>query len=183
MKIINIFGGPGSGKSTIAHGLMYNMKKRKYRVEMAAEYAKDLVYEKSYHILKNKQMEIFEEQHRRVERYNDGTVDYVITDCPVFVGLTYTSEEYFKKYPYFEQYVADKFKEYDNLNLFLKRVVSYVPEGRVQKDIEMAKKVDDLMKYYLNKHSIEYTEIDPIDDGIQTIFRLLQFPLEAKIFY
>ena len=44
-KVINLFGGPGAGKSTIAAGLFYNMKIAGYNVERADEWIKDKVYE------------------------------------------------------------------------------------------------------------------------------------------
>ena len=41
--IINLIGGPCSGKSTIASGLFYNLKKLGYNCELALEFAKDKV--------------------------------------------------------------------------------------------------------------------------------------------
>jgi len=42
MKIINLYGGPGSGKSTIAAGIFYKAKlDDRYRVELFREMAKD----------------------------------------------------------------------------------------------------------------------------------------------
>ena len=37
-KVINLFGGPGAGKSTIASGLFYHMKIAGYNVEMTGEW-------------------------------------------------------------------------------------------------------------------------------------------------
>lgn len=173
MLVLNIFGGPSVGKSTVAHGLMYHLKIRNQKVEIAMEYAKDLVYDKLYHILKYDQHSIFLEQNKRVERFNDGTVDYVVTDCSMFVGLTYTDDEYHYVYPKFEDEVVSKFKSYNNYNVFLKRTVPYVPEGRVQKDIETARKVDEKMLASLNKHSIEYKEYDPSEPDGQIFKNIL----------
>ena len=44
-KVINLFGGPGVGKSTIAAGLFYNMKIAGYNVEAPQEWCKQKVYE------------------------------------------------------------------------------------------------------------------------------------------
>ena len=41
--VVNLIGGPGSGKSTTAAGLFYNLKKLGINCEMALEYAKDKV--------------------------------------------------------------------------------------------------------------------------------------------
>ena len=48
MKIINFYGAPGTGKSTLACELFVYMKKHGYNVELASEYAKECVYEKKY---------------------------------------------------------------------------------------------------------------------------------------
>ena len=45
-KVINLFGGPGAGKSTTAAGLFYEMKVRDIKCELVTEYAKDMTYEK-----------------------------------------------------------------------------------------------------------------------------------------
>ncbi len=170
MKVINIFGGPGSGKSTLAHGLMYYFKINGFKVEMAFEYAKELVYDKRFDILENDQYSIFIEQSHRVERYNDGSVDIVIVDCPILVSLVYTQDEYFKKHPDFEMAVINTFNSYDNLNIFLERTVEYVPEGRIQKNIEDAREFDVKMHRMLNKHSISYRSIDPVASLASSIF-------------
>ena len=44
-KIINIFGNPGSGKSTIAAYLFTALKSRNIEVELVTETAKDLVWD------------------------------------------------------------------------------------------------------------------------------------------
>ena len=50
-KIINLFGGPGCGKSTTASGIFYELKKRGYECELSPEFAKDKVWEDSLRTL------------------------------------------------------------------------------------------------------------------------------------
>ena len=50
-KIINLFGGPGCGKSTTASGIFYELKKRGYECELSLEFAKDKVWEDSLRTL------------------------------------------------------------------------------------------------------------------------------------
>ena len=45
MKVINLFGGPGCGKSTTAADLFARMKLRGLSVELVTEYAKDVVWD------------------------------------------------------------------------------------------------------------------------------------------
>ena len=44
LKVINFFGAPGSGKSTIAAGLFFEMKMKQMNVELVTEFAKELCY-------------------------------------------------------------------------------------------------------------------------------------------
>ena len=67
MQIVNLFGGPGSGKSTTAAGLFYEVKKLKLNVELVTEYAKDAVWEKRHNLLDD-QIYIFAKQQRRISR-------------------------------------------------------------------------------------------------------------------
>ena len=67
MKVINLFGGPGVGKSTTASGLFYEMKKARLEVELVTEYAKDAVWEGRTSLLDD-QIYIFAKQQRRISR-------------------------------------------------------------------------------------------------------------------
>jgi predicted ATPase len=44
LKVINLYGGPGTGKSTTAAALFALMKREGYNVELVTEFAKDLVW-------------------------------------------------------------------------------------------------------------------------------------------
>lgn len=46
--VVNLIGGPCSGKSTIASGLFYANKKLGINAELALEFAKDKVWEESF---------------------------------------------------------------------------------------------------------------------------------------
>ena len=45
MIVINLFGGPSSGKTTMAAGLFRLLKTMNKKVELVQEFAKDLVWE------------------------------------------------------------------------------------------------------------------------------------------
>lgn len=148
MKVINLFGGPGSGKSTVQAGLFYTMKENHLRVEMVMEVAKDIVYSKTTHLLTENQIAIFAEQNRRQVILQD-KVDWAITDCPLLLNSIYGTNELHS----YHEFVIDTFCSYDNINIFLDRPHLYSKEGRVQ-DLTQAKEVDGKILDLLHKNDI-----------------------------
>ena len=117
--IVNLFGGPGSGKSTTAAGVFYNMKMLNLNVQLVLEYAQELTFEEHFHAL-NDQTRILGEQHKRIHRL-EGKVDCVVTDSPFLMGIVYGRDSSCPPPPTFEPYVADLFGQYDNMNFYLER--------------------------------------------------------------
>lgn len=153
MKVINFYGGPGSGKSTTAAGLFYLMKINKYNVELVQEYVKDLAWEDRM----EDQAFITAHQNKKLERIK-GKVEYAICDSSLVLSLAYMPDDY--AVPSFRQYVIDLFHTYDNhLNIFVNRVKPYVTAGRYQDETGakvLDKKIEDLMKSLdLNIHYVD----------------------------
>jgi tRNA uridine 5-carbamoylmethylation protein Kti12 len=141
MKVINLFAGPGAGKSTTAAGLFHEMKCAGYSVELINEYAKDMTWEHRHNVLDD-QLYVFTKQHRKQYRLV-GQVEWVITDSPLLLCLYYQPKDYPKS---FSQLVLDMWNKYENYNFFLKRLKPYVEVGRNQTELE-AREIDvDLAK-------------------------------------
>lgn len=149
-KIINLFAGPGSGKSTTAAGLFFLMKTRGYSVELIHEFAKDLTWRGRHNTLQC-QPYVFGKQLERTECLL-GQVEYIITDSPILLSAIYNDEE---KYPEFQFPVIDIFDKYDNLNYFIQRVKPYNPVGRNQTE-EQSKEIDTKIKDLLECYIIPY---------------------------
>tara|TARA_A100000171_G_C2140369_1_gene154942 strand:- start:12252 stop:12770 length:519 start_codon:yes stop_codon:yes gene_type:complete len=133
MKIINLFGGPGVGKSTTAAGIFFEMKRAGYLVELVTEYAKELVWQNDTYTLDN-QLYILAKQENRLRKLV-GKVDYVVTDCPLLMA-----EFYLKRGAVDASAVRsvclDMFNTYDNINYFLVRDKKYVQHGRLHTEAE-----------------------------------------------
>ncbi len=125
-KVINLFGGPSSGKSTAAAGIFNRMKVKGINAELVMEAAKDHVWEGHTNILSD-QLYLLAHQNRRLERLR-GQVDYIITDSPLPLCLIYKPKGYLKT---FDSLTMELYNTYDNVNFFLKRVDSFQDEGRV----------------------------------------------------
>lgn len=169
VKVINIFGGPGAGKSTTAAGLFFEMKKRQIEVELVTEYAKDMTWEKRHNVLSD-QLYILAKQNRRVQRLA-GQVEWVITDSPLLLGLVYKTENYFST---FDDFVMEVFNGYDNHNFLIGRDFEYQAAGRNQ-TLEQAVEVDSMMKNMLEDRKVPYQRItnDPLVDRTTQILNLI----------
>lgn len=126
--VINLFGGPGSGKSTTAAGLFHLMKLANENVELVTEFAKDMVYQKRDSVF-SEQDYIFAKQHHRQRRLVQYGVRSCVTDSPLILGLLYTPDDY---YPSFRSLVAEAYNSFTNINFFIVRVKEYNPSGRNQ---------------------------------------------------
>ena len=130
MKVINLFGSPGCGKSTQAMGLAYRMKMMGLNVELVTEYAKDLVWQDRLDNMLDQQEYIFAKQNHRLHRLR-GKVDYVVTDSPIIFGIVYMSHDA----EVLEDLVTlmmSTFRRYENHNFLLTRGIPYKSEGRRQ---------------------------------------------------
>ena len=146
MLVINIFGGPGVGKSTLAAEVFAHFKKNKLNVELVTEYAKDLVWEERNNILKD-QLYILAKQNRRLERLRNKGIDVVVTDSPLLLGKIYFDLYNFndinnisKKDSLLRELIIETFLSYNNMNVLLSRNkdFEYQTTGRVQKNVEEA---------------------------------------------
>jgi hypothetical protein len=169
MKVINIFGSPGVGKSTTASGLFYAMKCRGLETELVTEFAKDMVWEKRLNILED-QLYVLAKQNRRIARLRDHKIDWVITDSPIPLGLLYLKPDAFS--PTFSKLLIEVFEKYDNYNFLLSRNVVYNPVGRNQTESE-AIEFDTKVIEILNQHQIPFEKIVGGEPAVSTILRAI----------
>lgn len=166
MRVINFFGGPGSGKSTAAAGLFYLMKKAKFNVELVTEFAKDLVYEEN-HIALSHQNYIFANQDYRLSKLKN-IVDFVVTDSPIILSNIYA-----KDYPSsFHSFCIDMFNKYDNINIFIERNHEYTPIGRLHNE-EEACEISSKIRNYLKLFEIPATTFKAGDNTPEIILKQL----------
>lgn len=155
MKVINLYGGPGSGKSTTAAGIFYKMKLQHYSVELVTEFAKDMVYDGQGHILRSGRHQgyIFARQHYRLQRLIDH-VEWAVTDCPVLLGLAYVPPDDLEREAIF-QMATTAHGLYDSYNFFLNRPSSYQQYGRVHSQ-EEALEIDRRIKQVLIDRRVSF---------------------------
>lgn len=155
MKVVNFFGGPGSGKSRTATGVFSALKDMGVNAEYVPEYAKDASWENRGKKFFKAQQHIYGEQSWRLERLV-GDADMAITDAPLPIGLAYFSEGF--SIPSLRKTIIEDFNRYDNLNIFLARGGKYNPKGRSQ-NLDEARILDDIIFGILVEENIPFRMI------------------------
>lgn len=171
---IQLYGGPGTGKSTTAADLFVELKKKKVNCELVREYIKDWVWEERK-ILATDQIYILAKQARR-EQILFNKVDVMISDSPVWMVPIY--EKKYSKKPFVTQKIVDKFESeckdhnIEHVHIFLNRVKKYNPAGRFQTESE-AKKIDIEIKKHLKSLGIKFITIDADNKAAKKIIKKL----------
>jgi hypothetical protein len=162
-KIINLFGAPGSGKSTMAAGIFCDMKRRGHLTELVTEVAKDFVWSGRDQCIKCQPL-IFGKQLYRIERLL-GKVDIIVTDSPLLLSSIYN-----QTYGHlFDATVFNIWDKMDNMNYLLRRTKKYVGVGRNQSENE-----SDLLhvaiKSYLVENEVSFNEVEGNEHGLNEVF-------------
>lgn len=164
--VVNLFGGPGTGKSTTAAGVFAALKYREVNVEMAREYAKDLVWAKAEWSLHN-QLHVFGEQHHRIWTLLE-QVEVVVTDSPLLLSLIY----YRGDSETFRQLVLEEHRKLRALNVFLRRTKRYNPSGRLQTE-EEARGLDQVIWSTLRGAQVPVYEVVADSEAVTNVLDLI----------
>lgn len=89
-KIVNIYGAPGAGKSTLGAELYAYFKGKQVKCELCMEYVKSWAYDNKAPS-KYDQFYIFGKEVYHLTRLL-GKVDYIICDSPVMIGNYYLAK-------------------------------------------------------------------------------------------
>ena len=165
MIVVNLYGGPGCGKSTTATGVFSKLKLAGINAEYVSEFAKDLTWEKRQNTMEN-QLYIFAKQQHRLWRLKN-SVDIIITDSPLLLSLVYG---YSSKC--FKDLVLETNNQFDNINIFIDRVKMYNPSGRNQTKEEAVLIDNKIMDMLYSKDGI-HRVVDGNEDGISDLYEYI----------
>jgi tRNA uridine 5-carbamoylmethylation protein Kti12 len=166
-KVINLLGGPCSGKSTLAAELFSHLKKQNYNVELINEEAKELSWEERWTALAC-QPYIFGKQLLKIKRVID-KVDYVISDSPLLLSTIYVTEDYPES---FKKSCIDIYKQMSSHHFLLSRTSSAFEEtGRHHNEKESIK-IDVKIYRALCNNDIGFWTLDR-DVAMSIILRVL----------
>ena len=105
--VINLFGAPGSGKSTGAAEIFAALKKKGINAELVTEFAKDKTWEHNMLAL-GCQEYIFGKQSYRLRRCRDD-VEVIVTDSPLPLSLIYLEDDDLNRDNAFQKVVMNVF--------------------------------------------------------------------------
>ena len=164
--IVNLYGGPGTGKSTGAAYIFSKLKMAGIDAELVTEFAKDKVWEQNKEVFKC-QFYIIGKQVFRVSRCF-GKVDVIVTDSPIRLGKIYAD---IIDRPTLGNAALEEAKIYDknSIDVFLKRCKAYNPNGRNQTE-EEAKQIDEQIKSILPDNHLEF---DATTEGYDKLFEYI----------
>jgi hypothetical protein len=171
LKVINLFGAPGKGKSSVRSGLFWLMKSHGLSVEEVSEYAKYLVLTGRTWQLTEEQLYLFSKQHHKQLIIERSGYEYAATDSPLQLCSFYAPSDYLRS---FVPLVDEAHNRFENINFFLTRdtlsdSASFEERGRVH-DRLSAERVEQDMREFLARKDIRYTDV-PVD--IYTPWRIL----------
>ena len=176
-KIVNLFGGPGAGKSSIASGLTYKLKKKHITCDNPYEFPKLLAWDENHSAIKD-QLYVLANQHRGIVK-SFGKVDYIILDSPILLSLVYRSVYKGTEYPAtlygesFDKMILDIHNKYDSINIVLRRANGNHNEKERYQSLEESKDLDFRIEETLIKNQIPYYSVEVGDNSVDNILRIL----------
>ncbi|MEG3039466.1 MAG: zincin-like metallopeptidase domain-containing protein [Erysipelotrichaceae bacterium] len=155
--IVNVFGGPGAGKTTAALELTCLLKKQGVNAEFVGEYAKDLIYDDQENLLDgswDNENAMLDEKVHQIERLVH-KADVIVSDAPILQSGIYSKER--------KEEVLKKSLEissrYPNLNVFLNRGNHFSTIG--SQNYEESILIDRAILNQLKADEIKFIKMDP----------------------
>lgn len=161
MRRINLYGGPGVGKSTIAAMLYARLKGAGTDVELVQEYVKQRVYEDrkpqgwDY-------IYAFAHQFEAERRCLQGGVQRIVTDSPLLLQCIYAQEHGCPVAKQLGDITLTFEKEYPSINFFVYRNSPY-EEGSRWETSDEAEAMDVTIEETLIRNGIQYYLLNPCD--------------------
>jgi nicotinamide riboside kinase len=180
VRRINLFGGPGIGKSTIASGMFSEFKRRDLSVELVTEFVKSWASQKR-EIKKYDQVYLFGKQQHYEYQWLVNGVKIVITDSPTLLSTIYARK-------YLCEDLADTLRGLDDMyerdfpsvNILLERGDNEYKEDQRYQTYEEAVELDNIIKSELERTDgvekrevlcFKYNDTDTIMDSVYDIIQ------------
>jgi nicotinamide riboside kinase len=168
--VINLIGGPCSGKSTIAAELFARLKKMGVKTELVSEYIKDRIYEENK-TMPNNQIAIFGMEHYNISN-KLGKVEVIVHDGSFINNILYKKEDNQE----FDNLIVSEYHKFNNLDFFIKRGnIEFEDYGRIH-NYEQSLELDEKIKQLYNNCGADFIEVesrDAVDKIIPIVLKKL----------
>lgn len=175
MIIVDFYGGPCSGKSTLAAGLFNHLKLEGIDCELVGEVAKTLIYEGRLHLLlppNGNQMLVTAMQLDRLQSLQRAGCKVAISDSPLPLQLAYVDWNPLKDH--IKAAVRDSLKEFSTtISVFCQRGKEFSTFGRYQANIEEAIAFDNKAKDIMNEFGINYSTFEGNREGQERMLSIV----------
>ena len=168
--VINLIGGPCSGKSTVAAELFARLKKMGIKTELVSEYIKDRIYEENKTMPSN-QIAIFGMEHYNISN-KLGKVEVIVHDGSFINNILYKKEDNQE----FDNLIVSEYHKFNNLDFFIKRGnIEFEDYGRIH-NYEQSLELDEKIKQLYNNCGADFIEVesrDAVDKIIPIVLKKL----------
>lgn len=169
-KVINLVGGPSSGKSVMAARIFAELKSRHCTAEYVQEYVKTLIWQERFDDIDN-QFHVSKKQYKWI-KILDNKVEYIIVDSPLIVGLFYNrfSTTNVSNVERTERYILSRMEEFDNIYIFLERNPQFPFEidGRIHTEKESLQ-IDQKLRELLHEFHLPYKSIKSSAESVNEV--------------
>lgn len=168
--IINLYSGPGGGKSTIAAALFGKMKSNGYSVELLSEYAKECFYENKTFTV-NDQIYVLGKMFHKFYMLNN-KIDYIISDSPILLSIIYfrrTPLYNVMSYDIYQKFVLELYNVFNKtVNLIINRNydITFEKNGRYH-NVDESVEIDSEILTLLKDNNIKYQFISNYKNNIE----------------
>ena len=168
--VINLIGGPCSGKSTVAAELVARLKKMGIKTERVSEYIKDRIYEENK-TMPNNQIAIFGMEHYNISN-KLGKVEVIVHDGSFINNILYKKEDNQE----FDNLIVSEYHKFNNLDFFIKRGnIEFEDYGRIH-NYEQSLELDEKIKQLYKNCGADFIEVesrDAVDKIIPIVLKKL----------
>ena len=172
--VVNLIGGPCSGKSTIAAELFARLKKMGIRCELVPEYIKERIYDEHNLIIKDQIYLFANELHQLINKL--GKLDVIVHDGSLLLNINYDKDNNKK----FHELIISEYKKFNNLDFFIKRGnIEFESYGRIHNE-EESKNIDINIKNLYHKYNLNFIEVESLD-AVDKIIKYILDKLNEKI--
>lgn len=158
---VNLFGGPGVGKSTLAATVYGKLQQQGCRAELVQEWIKTWAYQGRRAASFDYVYTFAKQLHAEYQLLQAG-VDVIVTDSPIHLQCVYARQHARVAAASLSQLATAFEATYPSLNFLVRRSVPYTRDGRYETEAD-AKRVDRDIRLYLDTYGVAYTEIGPND--------------------